>query len=104
MSTYLLVRRFQSPQWLIFNGAGSRTIRNHGYSGAATLARHEMANMGGKRMNEGCSPTRCDDGEELFQADIYLPVASVLMGREFKKLRTCQDVRLPPPLKTSMRR
>ena len=28
--------------WLILNGAGSRSIRNHGYSGTTTLARHEM--------------------------------------------------------------
>ena len=42
-------------------------------------------------------------GEELFQADSYLPVALVLMGRKSKKLRTCQDERLPP-LKTSTRR
>ena len=42
MSACLFVRRFESAPWLILNGAGSKSIRNHGYSGAATLARHEM--------------------------------------------------------------
>ena len=35
------IRRFKSAPWLILNGAGSRSIHNHGYSGAATLTRRE---------------------------------------------------------------